>query len=145
MAEVDVAIVERRAGRALDASRAGGLHARTIEVLNQRGIADRFLSQGTLAQAASFFGIRLDIGDLPTRHPYVLALWQNRIEEIMAGWVDELGVPIYRGREVTGFAHDDTGVDVELFGGQSRPRSDEAPASRRGALVDQGTATRRGA
>jgi 2-polyprenyl-6-methoxyphenol hydroxylase-like FAD-dependent oxidoreductase len=119
LAGIDVAIVERRASQDLAGSRAGGLHSRTIEVLDQRGIADRFLSQGTLAQAASFFGIRLDIGDLPTRHPYVLALWQNRIEEIMAGWVDELAVPIYRGRDVTGFAQDATGVDVQLSDGRS--------------------------
>jgi 3-(3-hydroxy-phenyl)propionate hydroxylase len=53
------------------------------------------------------------------RHNYGLALWQNRLEEILAGWVDELGVPICRGREVTGFAQDDAGVDVELSGGGS--------------------------
>jgi len=119
LAGIDVAIVERRAGQDLAGSRAGGLHSRTIEVLDQRGIADRFLSQGTVAQVAWFSGIRLDTSDLPTRHPYVLALRQNRIEEILAGWVDELAVPIYRRREVTGFAQDDTGVDVQLSDGQS--------------------------
>ena len=46
LAGVDVAIVERRASQELAGSRAGGLHSRTIEVLDQRGIADRFLSQG---------------------------------------------------------------------------------------------------
>ena len=61
----------------------------------------------------------LDISDFPTRHNYGLALWQNRIERILADWVDELAVPIYRGREVTGFAQDDTGVDVELSDGRS--------------------------
>ncbi|GAC1644679.1 MAG: FAD-dependent monooxygenase [Chloroflexota bacterium] len=100
-------------------SRAGGLHARTIEVLDQRGIADRFLSQGQVAQVAGFAWIRLDIGDFPIRHNYGLALRQNHIERILAGWVGELRVPIYRGREVTGFTQDDTGVDVELSGGQS--------------------------
>ena len=119
LAGVDVAIVERRPGPELAGSRAGGLHSRTIEVLDQRGIADRFLSQGTTVQVASFSGIPLDISDCPTRHNYVLALWQNRIEEIMAGWVDELAVPIYRGREVTGFAQEETGVDVEISDGQS--------------------------
>ena len=119
LAGVDVAIVERRAGQELDGARSRGLHARTIEVLDQRGIADRFLSQGTAAQVAGFAGIRLDISDFPTRHPYGLALLQNRFEEILAGWVGELGVPVYRGREVTGFAQNDTGVDVELADGQS--------------------------
>jgi 3-(3-hydroxy-phenyl)propionate hydroxylase len=118
LAGADVAIVERRAGRELIGSRAGGLHSRTIEVLDQRGIADRFLSQGETAQVAGFSQIRLDISDFPTRHPYGLALWQNQIERILADWVDELAVPIYRGREVTGFAQDPTGVDVELADGR---------------------------
>jgi 2-polyprenyl-6-methoxyphenol hydroxylase-like FAD-dependent oxidoreductase len=119
LAGVDVAIVERRASQDLAGSRAGGLHSRTIEVLDQRGIADRFLSQGQVAQVAGFAWIPLDISDFPTRHNYGLALWQNDIERILAGWVGELAVPIYRGREVTGFAQDDTGVDVELSDGQS--------------------------
>jgi 3-(3-hydroxy-phenyl)propionate hydroxylase len=119
LAGVDVAIVERRASQDFAGSRAGGLHSRTIEVLDQRGIADRFLSQGQTAQVALFAGIPLDISDFPTRHNYGLGLWQNHIERILAGWVDELAVPIYRGREVTGFAQDDTGVDVELGDGQS--------------------------
>jgi 2-polyprenyl-6-methoxyphenol hydroxylase-like FAD-dependent oxidoreductase len=119
LAGVDVAIVERRANQALAGSRAGGLHARTIEVLDQRGIADRFLSEGQTAQVAGFAGARLDISDFPTRHNYGLGLWQNHIERILAGWVDELAVPIYRGIEVTGFAQDATGVDVELSDGRS--------------------------
>src|SRR5213079_1542121 len=119
LAGIEVAIVERRASQELAGSRAGGLHARTIEVLDQRGIADRFLSEGQVAQVAAFAGTRLDISDFPTRHPYGLGLWQNHIERILAGWVGELAVPIDRGREVTGFAQDDTGVDVELSDGKS--------------------------
>jgi 2-polyprenyl-6-methoxyphenol hydroxylase-like FAD-dependent oxidoreductase len=119
LAGVDVAIVERRASQDLPGSRAGGLHSRTIEVFDMRGIADRFLSEGTVAQVAGFASVRLDISDFPTRHPYGLGLWQNHIERILAGWVGELAVTIYRGREVTGFAQDDTGVDVELADGQS--------------------------
>ncbi len=119
LAGVDVAIVERRASQDLIGSRAGGLHARTIEMLDQRGIADRFLSQGQVGQIAGFAWVPLDISDFPTRHNYGLALWQAHIERILAGWVDELGVPISRGREVTGFAQDDTGVDVALADGQS--------------------------
>jgi len=119
LAGVDVAIVERRASPELIGSRAGGLHSRTIEVLDQRGIADRFISQGQMAQVAQFAGVALDISDFPTRHNYGLGLWQNHIERILAGWVDELAVPIYRGREVTGFAQDGTGVDVGLSDGRS--------------------------
>jgi 2-polyprenyl-6-methoxyphenol hydroxylase-like FAD-dependent oxidoreductase len=119
LAGVGVAIVERRPSQDLAGSRSGGLHSRTIEVLDQRGIADRFLSQGQPAQVAWFAGTPLDISDFPTRHNYGLALWQTHIERILAGWVEELAVPIYRGIEVTGFAQDDTGVDVELSDGQS--------------------------
>jgi 2-polyprenyl-6-methoxyphenol hydroxylase-like FAD-dependent oxidoreductase len=119
LAGTNVAIVERRASQDLPGSRAGGLHSRTIEVLDQRGIADRFLAEGQVAQVAGFAGTRLDISDFPTRHNYGLGLWQNHIERILAGWVGELAVTIYRGREVTGIAQDDTGVDVELSDGQS--------------------------
>jgi len=120
LAGVDVAIVERRPSQDLPGSRAGGLHSRTIEVFDMRGIADRFLSEGTVAQVAAYLpGKALDISDFPTRHNYGLGLWQNHIERILAGWVGELAVTIYRGREVTGFAQDDTGVDVELADGHS--------------------------
>ena len=98
LAGVDVAIVERRPDQHLPGSRAGGLQSRTIEVLDQRGIADRFLAEGQVAQVAAFAGVRLDISDFPTRHPYGLGLWQNHIERILAGWVDELAVTTHRGR-----------------------------------------------
>src|SRR5437764_208072 len=119
LAGVDVAIVERRPNQDLAGSRAGGLHARTIEVFDQRGIADRFLAEGQVAQVAGFASVRLDISDFPTRHNYGLGLWQNRIECILADWVGELEVTIHRGREVTGFTQDETGVDVELSEGPS--------------------------
>jgi 2-polyprenyl-6-methoxyphenol hydroxylase-like FAD-dependent oxidoreductase len=118
LAGVGVVIVERRASQDLIGSRAGGLHARTLEVLDQRGIADRFLAQGQVAQVVNFGSVRLDISDFPSRHPYGLGLWQSRIERILADWVGELGVPIHRGREVTGFTQDETGVTVDLADGQ---------------------------
>jgi 2-polyprenyl-6-methoxyphenol hydroxylase-like FAD-dependent oxidoreductase len=119
LAGVDVAVVERRASQELPGSRAGGLHARTIEVLDQRGIAGRFLAEGQVAQVAGFARVPFDISGFPTRHPYGLGLWQNHIERLLAGWVDELSVTVHREAEVTGFAQDDTGVDVELSDGQS--------------------------
>ena len=119
LARVDVAIVERRVNQDLAGARAGGLHSRTVEIFEQRGIADRFLSEGQVAQVAGFAGARLDISDFPTRHPYTLGLWQNHIERILAGWVAELAVTLYRGREATGFTQDDSGVDVELSDGRS--------------------------
>ncbi len=119
LAGVDAAIVERRASQDVLGQRAGGLHSRTIEVLDQRGIADRFLAAGQAMQVAGFAQIRLDISDFPTPHPYGLALWQNEIERILAEWVTELAVPIHRGTEVTGFVQDHAGVDVELAGRRS--------------------------
>ena len=114
LAGVDVAVVERRESQEVDGSRAGGLHARTIEVLDQRGIANRFLSQGQTYPVAGFAHISLDISDFPSRHSYVLGLPQSRFEPILAAWVGELEVPVYRGLEVTGFAQDDTGVDIQV-------------------------------
>ena len=119
LARVDVAVVERRANHEVAAARASGLHARTIEVLDQRGIAERFLAQGQIMQVTGFAMVRLDISDFPTRHNYGLALGQEAIERTLAAWVDELAVPIYRSVEVTGFAQDDTGVDIELSDGRS--------------------------
>jgi 3-(3-hydroxy-phenyl)propionate hydroxylase len=118
LAKIDVAIVERRANQDLPGSRAGGLHARTIEVLDQRGIAGRFLAEGKQAQVAGFGATRFDISDFPTRHPYGLGLWQKHIERILAGWVGELPVMFYRGRDVTGFAQDEAGVDITLSDGE---------------------------
>src|SRR5689334_21210341 len=117
LAGIDVAIVERRTSQDLDGSRAGGLHSRTVEVLDQRGLAERFLSEGKTGPNAGFAWFPLDISDFPTRHNYVLALGQTHIERILAGWVSELRVPIYRGREVTGFTQSETGVDVALSDG----------------------------
>lgn len=119
LAGIDVEIIERRLAPETRNSRAGGLHARTIEVLDQRGIADRFLAAGQIAQVAGFGWIRLDIGDFPTRHNYGLALPQEQIERLLAEWVAELGVPVRRGREVTGLVQDETGVDVRLDDGQA--------------------------
>ena len=119
LAGIDAAIVERRVNQDLTGARAGGLHSRTIEELDQRGIADRFLAQGRTAQIAGFAWIPLNMSDLPTRHPYGLALFQTHIERLLAEWIGELGVPMYRGREVTGFTQGDTGVDVTVSNGEA--------------------------
>jgi 3-(3-hydroxy-phenyl)propionate hydroxylase len=118
LAGVDVTVVERRPNQELIGSRARGLHSRTIEILDQRGIADRFLTQGRVAQIAGFAGTSLDISDFPTRHNYGLGVWQSQVERILAGWVVELAVLIQYGTEVQGFAQDNTGVAVELGDGR---------------------------
>jgi 3-(3-hydroxy-phenyl)propionate hydroxylase len=107
LAKVDVAIVERRPDHVLTDSRAGGFHARTIEVF----------AEGHPAQVATFGSTVLDMSDFPTRHPYSLGIFQNQIERIMAAWIAELPVRIYYECEVTGFAQDDTGVDVRVSDG----------------------------
>ncbi len=118
LAEVDVVVVEKRPDHVLVGSRAGGFHARTIEVLDQRGVADRFLAEGQKVQATMFGTTMLDMGDFPTRHPYSLGIWQNAIERIMAEWVAELPVEITYGSEVVGLAQDADGVNVALADGR---------------------------
>jgi 3-(3-hydroxy-phenyl)propionate hydroxylase len=119
LAGVDVAVLERRPGQELIGSRAGGLHSRAIEILDQRGIAERFLAEGQAVQTTRFGDAVLDIGDFPSRHPHGLGLWQNHIERIMAEWIGELGVSVRYGHEVVGLAQDDAGVGVELAGDRS--------------------------
>lgn len=117
LAGVDAVVLERRPSQELAGSRGGGIHSRTIELLDQRGIAERFLAAGKTVQTASFGNTQLDLGGLPTRHPYTLALFQNHIERLLLEWVEELGVEIRRGVEVTGVSADDDGVEVQLAAG----------------------------
>src|ERR1700678_2688176 len=119
LGKVDVAVVEQRPDHVLTGSRAGGFHSRTIEVLDQRGVADRFLAEGQVAQAATFGTTVLDMSDFPTRHPYSLGIWQNQIERIMAAWIAELPVRLIYGCEVIGFTQDESGVEVQLAGGDT--------------------------
>jgi 2-polyprenyl-6-methoxyphenol hydroxylase-like FAD-dependent oxidoreductase len=119
LAGVQIVIVERRPDQEFEGTRARGIHSRTIEVLDQRGIADRFLAEGKAMQIGSFARVRLDISDFPSRHPYGLALLQTHIERLLAAWVEELGVPIIHEREVTGFAQDEGGVDVVVSDGRT--------------------------
>jgi 2-polyprenyl-6-methoxyphenol hydroxylase-like FAD-dependent oxidoreductase len=120
LAGVDIVVLERRESQTLAGSRGGGIHARTIELLDQRGIVDRFLTEGTTMPVATFGSTRIDLGRLPTRHPYTLALFQNHIERILLGWAEEVGVTIRRGVEVTGISQDSDGVDVQTSFGSVR-------------------------
>jgi 2-polyprenyl-6-methoxyphenol hydroxylase-like FAD-dependent oxidoreductase len=123
LAGVDVAIVERRANQDLVGRRAGGLHARTLEILDQRGLAERFLAAGRKAQVAGFAWMPLDISDFPTRRNHGLALAQQPFERLLADWVEDLSVPVLRGREVSDIHQDDQGVEARLGDG-SRLRCD---------------------
>jgi len=119
LAGVDVAVLERRPDQTLPDSRAGGFQSRTVEVFDQRGVADRFLAEGQLHRVVRFGGSVLDTGDLPTRHPYTVAIWQKHIERIMADWIGELGVRVNYGREVIGFEQDEEAVEAHLADGQA--------------------------
>ena len=115
---VDVVVVERRADQTVSGVRARGLHARSIEILDQRGLADRFLAAGQVAQIAGFAGVIFDLAAFPTRHPWGLALWQQPIERLLAARVVELGVPVLYGVDVAAFVADDDGVDIDLADGR---------------------------
>lgn len=119
LAGIDVLVIEKRGSQELAGLRAGGLHIRTIEVLDQRGIADRFISQGQVIFRAPFARKSLDLSDLPTRHNYFLALWQTLVERTLSDWLSELKVPVKRGSQVTDLAQDENGVEVTLSDGYS--------------------------
>jgi len=121
LAGVEPVVLERRSGAEIESYRAqaGGLHARTIEVLDQRGVAERFLAEGEAMQVAAFAGVTLDLGDFPTRHPYGLALWQKHTERILSAWAREVGVVVQYGSEMTDLAQDDDGVDIHLADGNT--------------------------
>jgi 3-(3-hydroxy-phenyl)propionate hydroxylase len=120
LAGVDVEVLERRTTAELVGTRARGFHARTIEIFDQRGIAERFLEAGQTVQGLRFGDTGLDLASFPSRHAYTLGLGQSSIEQILLGWVEELGVPIRRGVDVVGFEQDDVGVDVHVDGGAGR-------------------------
>lgn len=117
LAGVDVAVLERRTTTELVGSRARGFHGRTVELLDQRGIAERFLEAGVTAQVLSFANLPLDVGALPSRHAYTVGIPQAEVERILLEWITELGVEVTRGVEVTGFTQDDEGVQLETTSG----------------------------
>ncbi|MEV0245623.1 FAD-dependent monooxygenase [Nocardia sp. NPDC050712] len=95
-------------------SRAGGLHARTMELLEQRGLLDALLAQGRTMQAGHFGGLPLDFSDFDTRHPHMLAVLQSVIERELDSRATESGAPVRWSTPVTGFRQDAAGVEVEL-------------------------------
>lgn len=118
IAEVDVLVLERRPDQQLDGSRAGGLHARTLELLEQRGALEPFLAAGSPAQIVGFAWLPLDISDFPTRHPHGLALPQQDIERQLLAWVDALKVPIRRQAHVVRIVPEGEQVQLQLADAQ---------------------------
>jgi 2-polyprenyl-6-methoxyphenol hydroxylase-like FAD-dependent oxidoreductase len=121
LAGVDAVVLERLGGPSGE-SRAGGMHARTLEVLDQRGMLAPFLAEGRRLDGAHFSGLPLDLTGSPTRYPYLLVLLQRHIERLLAARVAELGVPVRRRVEVTGLRQDEDGVDVETGGDRAGGR-----------------------
>ena len=101
-----------------------GLHARSIEVMDQRGLLERFLALGRQYPVGGFAGIRKPAPDrLDTAHPYLLGIPQTITDRLLAEHAAELGVEIRRGCELTGLRQDDDGVTAELAdGAQLRSR-----------------------
>lgn len=95
-----------------------GLHARSIEVMDQRGLLERFLALGTQYPVGGFAGIRKAQPDrLDTAHAYVLGIPQTVTDRLLAEHAVEVGVEIRRGSELAGLSQDDDGVSVELADG----------------------------
>ncbi|MEU5958571.1 FAD-dependent monooxygenase [Streptomyces sp. NPDC047525] len=120
LAGVDVVILDRLAQRTRE-SRAGGMHARTLEVLDQRGVLDRFLALGELQSVGHFSGLWLDFDESESRHPYPLTILQSTIERLLEEWAAELGVLVRWSSEVSGIHQDETGVTVELGTAEAAP------------------------
>ncbi|QNE21424.1 hypothetical protein F1D05_30245 [Kribbella qitaiheensis] len=120
LAGIDVQVIDRLDDRG-DESRAGGMHPRTLEVLDQRGLLAPFLTQGRPIQAGHFAGIRLNFSKFDTRYPYTLALLQSRVERLLEAHLVELGGQVRWSSEITGIDQDDEGITVRLNGsGQLR-------------------------
>ncbi|WP_406055500.1 rifampin monooxygenase [Streptomyces sp. NBC_01077] len=101
-------------------SRAQGLHVRSIEVMAQRGLLERFLPLGHQITAGGFFaGLAKAWPDgLDTAHSYVLAIPQQVTERLLTEHATEVGTEIRRGCEVVGLSQDELGVTVELADGE---------------------------
>ncbi|MFE1248731.1 FAD-dependent monooxygenase [Streptomyces sp. NPDC058766] len=120
LAGADVVVVERLAQRS-DESRAGGIHCRTLEVLDQRGILDRFLAEGELQPVGHFSGLCIDFDESESRHPYPLMILQSAIERLLEERAAELGVRVRRSSEVSAIRQDEAGVTVGLRTGEGAP------------------------
>lgn len=129
LAGVDVMVVERLAERTRE-SRAGGMHSRTLEVLDQRGVLDRFLAAGEVTPVAHFSGLWLDFVGFESRHALPLMIVQSTIERLLEEWAAELGVRVRRSSEVSGIRQDEAGVTVELA-----TATGAAPATVRGRYL----------
>jgi 2-polyprenyl-6-methoxyphenol hydroxylase-like FAD-dependent oxidoreductase len=117
--EVAVLVLERDPEPS-PAVRSLGLHARSVEIVDQRGLLDRFLAEGQRYPGVGrFAGIdKPTPSDLDTAHGYILGIQQPATDRLLAERAAELGAPIRRGSEVVGVSQDDAAVTVELADGE---------------------------
>ncbi|MBB6119818.1 rifampin monooxygenase [Nocardiopsis algeriensis] len=113
------ALVLERQEEPTSHARAGGLHVRSIELMDQRGLLERFLELGEKFVVGGFFaGITKPWPDsLDTAHPYILAIPQPLTERLLAEHAADLGAEIRRGCALTGLSQDEHGVTAELADG----------------------------
>ena len=115
---IDVLVAEKETAPSKHV-RSLGLHVRSIEIMDQRGLLERFLSEGTKYPGAGHFAaIEKPWPDaLDTEHGYVLGIPQPTTDRLLAERAIELGATVRRGCEVIGLQQDDDGVDVTLADG----------------------------
>ncbi|WP_217207232.1 FAD-dependent monooxygenase [Streptomyces sp. AC550_RSS872] len=116
-AGVPVTLVEKRPHEISNLSRAFGVHARTLEQLDARGLADQLLATGsTITELRLFRRLSLDLGTLPSRFPFLLITPQYEVERLLERRARELGVEFRFESEVVGLRQDDGGVDLDVRG-----------------------------
>jgi 2-polyprenyl-6-methoxyphenol hydroxylase-like FAD-dependent oxidoreductase len=122
-AGVACTVLERRADES-NLTRAFAVHARTLELLDARGIADDLVATGTRVGAVRLFGkAEVDLSRLPSRFPFLLVTPQYHTERLLAERAAALGVEIVHGAEVVGLTQDAGGVDLQVrSGGRVRTR-----------------------
>ncbi|MER6223286.1 FAD-dependent monooxygenase [Streptomyces sp900105755] len=119
-ASIPVTLLEKRPREISNLSRAFALHARALEQLDSRGLADELEAVGRpLARLGLFGGLTLDLGDLPSRFRHVLVLPQYEVEKVLERRAAEAGVEFRNECEVTGLTQDAAGVTVHVKGGES--------------------------
>ncbi|GAA1415293.1 FAD-dependent monooxygenase [Streptomyces thermospinosisporus] len=129
-AGVTVTLLEKRPHKISNLSRAFGVHARTLEQLDARGLADDLLATGsTITRLRLFRRLSLDLSTLPSRFPFLLITPQYEVERLLEKRARDLGVAFHYETEVLALRQDDTGVDVVVRD------TDGSTATRRAAYV----------
>src|ERR1700754_1111576 len=115
-AGVDVTVLERR-GTESNLTRAFGVHARTLEHLDARGLADEVIASGARVERLSLFDhLRIDLSTLPSRFPYLLITPQYNVERLLEKRAVAAGARIVRDAPVTAVRQDADGVDLTVDG-----------------------------